>query len=116
MLANQNRVQCWRKARSARVKAAIASTIGTARGTPLPGIVIMSPKDENELRQMVYSGLEYNKPVFIRYPKEQGVGVKIDENFRILPLGKSEIIKKGKDGVIFAVEQWLKGHWMQRKN
>ncbi len=75
---------------------------------PLPGIVIMSPKDENELRQMVYSGLEYKKPVFIRYPKEQGVGVKIEENFQMLPLGKSEIIKKGKDGVIFAVGAMVK--------
>lgn len=70
---------------------------------PLPGIVIMAPKDENELRQMVYSGIQYKKPVFIRFPKELGTGVTINEEFTELPFGKSEIIREGSDGVILAV-------------
>lgn len=70
---------------------------------PLPGIVIMAPKDENELRQMVFSGLKYKKPVFIRYPKEGGTGVEIIKSPRIIPFGKSEILEKGKDGVVLAV-------------
>ncbi|MEN8153874.1 MAG: 1-deoxy-D-xylulose-5-phosphate synthase [Acidobacteriota bacterium] len=70
---------------------------------PLPGIVIMSPKDENELRQMVYSGIQYKKSVFIRFPKELGTGVKISEKFTEIPFGKSEVVREGNDGVILAV-------------
>jgi 1-deoxy-D-xylulose-5-phosphate synthase len=70
---------------------------------PLPEIVIMAPKDENELRHMVYTGFQLKKPVFIRYPKEPGVGVPIDEEFKELSLGKSEILREGTDGVILAV-------------
>ena len=70
---------------------------------PIPDIVIMAPKDENELQHMVYSGLKLGKPVFIRYPKEPGRGVEFDETFMEIPFGKSEKIREGKDGVIFAV-------------
>ncbi len=70
---------------------------------PLPGVVLMAPKDENELRHMVYTALHLKKPVFIRYPKESGIGVPMDEEFKELPLGKSEILQEGPDGVILAV-------------
>ncbi len=70
---------------------------------PLPGIVIMAPKDENELRHMIYTGFQLKKPVFIRYPKEPGIGVPIDEELKELPLGKSETLREGTDGVILAV-------------
>lgn len=70
---------------------------------PLPGIVLMAPKDENELRHMVYTGYKLQKPVFIRYPKESGIGVEMDEEFKELPEGKSEIMREGSDGVILAV-------------
>ena len=70
---------------------------------PLPGVVLMAPKDENELRHMVYTALHLKKPVFIRYPKESGRGVPMDEEFKELPLGKSEILQEGPDGVILAV-------------
>lgn len=70
---------------------------------PLPEIVIMAPKDENELRHMIYTGFQLKKSVFIRYPKEPGVGVPIDEEFKELPLGKSETLREGTDGVILAV-------------
>lgn len=70
---------------------------------PLPGVVLMAPKDENELRHMIYTGLELKKPVFIRYPKEPGIGVDLDDEFKQLPLGKSEILREGSHGVILAV-------------
>jgi 1-deoxy-D-xylulose-5-phosphate synthase len=70
---------------------------------PLPGVVIMAPKDENELRHMVYTGLGLKKPVFIRFPKEPGVGVPIDKDFKALPLGEGEVLREGTDGVILAV-------------
>jgi len=70
---------------------------------PLPGVVLMAPKDENELRHMIYTGLCLKKPVFIRYPKEPGIGVPMDEEFKELPLGKSEILREGADGLVLAV-------------
>jgi len=70
---------------------------------PLTGVVIMAPKDENELQHMVYTAFRLNKPVFIRYPKEAGIGVPMDKEFKELPPGTSEIIREGTDGVILAV-------------
>jgi len=67
---------------------------------PLPGVVIMAPKNENELRQMIFSGMEYKKPVFIRFPKETGRGVVVREEFTEIPFGKGEVLREGIDGVI----------------
>ncbi len=68
-----------------------------------PGIVLMAPKDENELRQMVYSGIQYKKPVFVRFPKEQGRGVEIKEDFTEIPFGKGEVVREGNDGLVIGV-------------
>ncbi len=68
----------------------------------LPGIVLMAPKDENELRQMIFSGMEYKKPVFVRFPKETGRGVEIREEFTEIPFGKGEVMREGGDGLIIA--------------
>jgi 1-deoxy-D-xylulose-5-phosphate synthase len=70
---------------------------------PLPGVVLMAPKDENELQHMVYTGMRLQKPVFIRYPKEPGIGVPMDVEFKELLPGKSEVLRDGIDGVILAV-------------
>jgi 1-deoxy-D-xylulose-5-phosphate synthase len=70
---------------------------------PLPGVVIMAPKDENELRHMIYTGMKLNKPSFVRYPKEPGVGVAMDKQLQELPVGKSEIVREGSDGIVLAV-------------
>lgn len=69
----------------------------------LPGVVIMAPKDENELRNMIFTGIKLNKTVFIRYPKESGIGVEMDPDFSEVPLGRGEILKKGKDALVLAV-------------
>ncbi|MCP4150233.1 MAG: 1-deoxy-D-xylulose-5-phosphate synthase [bacterium] len=70
---------------------------------PLPGVVLMAPKDENEMRHMIYTGFQLKKPVYIRYPKEPGIGVPMDEDFKELPPGKSEVLREGVDGVVLAV-------------
>ncbi|MBI5418306.1 1-deoxy-D-xylulose-5-phosphate synthase [Candidatus Poribacteria bacterium] len=68
----------------------------------IPNLVIMSPHDENELRHMLKTAIEYNKhPVCIRYPRAEGLGVKMDEKLNVLPIGKSEVLKEGKDIVLF---------------
>lgn len=70
---------------------------------PLPEVVIMAPRDENELQHMVFTASRLDKPSFIRYPKEPGMGVPMDAEFKELPLGKSEIMRDGWDGIILAV-------------
>ena len=57
----------------------------------IPNMVIMAPKDENELQHMVKTSFEQNQPTVVRYPRGNGVGVHMDETLKSLPIGKSEI-------------------------
>jgi len=68
----------------------------------MPNIILMAPKDENELRHMLYSALSYPHPAALRFPKGKGYGVKLDEELKIIPVGKSELLKEGKD-LLFAL-------------
>ncbi|MBQ9572669.1 MAG: 1-deoxy-D-xylulose-5-phosphate synthase [Acidaminococcaceae bacterium] len=71
---------------------------------PLPNMTVMAPKDENELRHMLLTAMEYNDgPISLRYPRGSGVGVDISEPMHTLPIGKAEIIKEGTDLVIWAI-------------
>ena len=68
----------------------------------MPGMTIMAPKDENELRHMLYTAIELKRPVSIRYPRGSGLGVACEEELKLLPYGKAEELKKGKDVCIWA--------------
>jgi 1-deoxy-D-xylulose-5-phosphate synthase len=68
----------------------------------MPNIIVMSPKDENELRHMLYSAYLYEKPAVIRYPRGEARGVVMDETFKEVPLGTWERLKDGKDIAIVA--------------
>ncbi len=63
----------------------------------MPNIVLMAPKDENELRSMLHSALSYSHPVAIRFPKGLGVGVPLTARLQFIPLGQSELLKEGRD-------------------
>jgi 1-deoxy-D-xylulose-5-phosphate synthase len=63
----------------------------------LPNMIVMAPKDENELQHMLHSALFYDHPAAIRFPKGKAYGVTMDESPKEILLGKSEIIKPGKD-------------------
>jgi 1-deoxy-D-xylulose-5-phosphate synthase len=69
----------------------------------LPNIIIMAPKDENELRHMLKTALDSNHPVAIRYPRGAGIGAKFDAELQSYPIGKAEVLKKGKDAAILAI-------------
>ncbi len=70
----------------------------------LPKMVIMSPKDEAELRNMLYTAIEYKDgPIALRYPRGSALGVEVHENFEEIPIGKGEIVNHGKDVAILAV-------------
>jgi 1-deoxy-D-xylulose-5-phosphate synthase len=68
----------------------------------LPGMVVMAPKDENELRHMLYTAIELGAPAALRYPRGHGLGVPL-EDFRRLDIGKSEILREGSDLAILAL-------------
>ena len=69
----------------------------------LPNMVLMAPKDENELRHMLYTALQHNGPVAIRYPRGKGIGVSMDPEYKNLPIGKAEILREGNDLQILAI-------------
>lgn len=70
----------------------------------IPGMVIMAPKDEAELRDMLYTAIRYKKgPIAMRYPRGSALGVELKEGFTQLEIGKGEIIKKGADAALLAL-------------
>ena len=68
----------------------------------LPGMVIMVPADENECRQMLYTGFMLDQPAAVRYPRGTGMGVEVQAEMTILPVGKAEVRRKGKGIAILA--------------
>jgi 1-deoxy-D-xylulose-5-phosphate synthase len=68
----------------------------------IPGMVIMAPADENECRQMLYTGFRYQGPAAVRYPRGKGPGVEIQEKMTAIPLGKSLPVRQGKNIAILA--------------
>lgn len=70
----------------------------------IPGIVVMAPKDENELRNMLYTAVNIKgRPVAIRYPRGNALGVPLSENLENYEIGKAEVIEEGQDVAILAV-------------
>ena len=61
----------------------------------LPDIVIMAPADENECRQMLYTGFKHEGPAAVRYPRGKGPGTEVKAEMTLLPMGKGEIRRKG---------------------
>lgn len=69
----------------------------------IPNMVIMAPKDENELQNMLKTAVEHNGPIALRYPRGAGMGVPLEQVSHTLPIGKGEVLREGKDYTILAV-------------
>ncbi len=70
----------------------------------IPNFVVMAPKDEAELQDMLYTAVQYKDgPVAIRYPRGSGLGVPLKTTFREIPIGQSETIRAGKDVALLAI-------------
>lgn len=69
----------------------------------VPGITVMAPKDENELRQMLKTALTLNGPVAIRYPRRNGQGVDISAPIELLEPGRAEVLREGTDVALIAI-------------
>jgi len=63
----------------------------------------MQPKDEDELVDMIHTGLEHKGPAFIRYPRGTAVGTPIKENAQCLEIGKAEVLREGSDITLWAL-------------
>jgi 1-deoxy-D-xylulose-5-phosphate synthase len=66
----------------------------------IPHMTIMSPKDENELRHMLYTATQLGAPAAVRYPRGNGSGVALDPELKKLPIGKGEIVRQGTDALL----------------
>jgi len=69
----------------------------------MPNMVVMAPKDENELARMLETAVRHDGPSAIRYPRGSGEGVDIEETPRPIDIGKAQLISPGKDLVIVAI-------------
>ncbi|MCW8854955.1 MAG: 1-deoxy-D-xylulose-5-phosphate synthase, partial [Gammaproteobacteria bacterium] len=68
----------------------------------IPNMLIMAPANENECRQMLFTGFLYNGPAAVRYPRGQGPGVAIESKMSALDIGRAEACRQGKDIAILA--------------
>ncbi len=61
----------------------------------IPNILLMVPADENECRQMLTTGLKYNGPSAVRYPRGNGIGITVDKALTTIPIAKAQLRRKG---------------------
>jgi 1-deoxy-D-xylulose-5-phosphate synthase len=69
----------------------------------VPNMVVMAPKDENELQHMIKTCLDHEGPAAVRYPRGTSLGVMMDAEPVTLPIGKGEMLRDGTDVAIFAI-------------
>ncbi|HTY19490.1 MAG TPA: 1-deoxy-D-xylulose-5-phosphate synthase [Myxococcota bacterium] len=69
----------------------------------LPNMLLMAPKDENELRHMLRTAIEHPGPAAIRYPRGNGFGVPLDPEIKTIPIGESELLRDGDDLLVVAL-------------
>jgi 1-deoxy-D-xylulose-5-phosphate synthase len=69
----------------------------------IPNMVLMAPKDENELRHMVYTAVMHDGPIAVRYPRGAGYGVSMSEPLHALPIGKGEVLRHGNHAALLAI-------------
>ncbi len=68
----------------------------------IPNMTIMTPSDENELRQMLFTGFQLTTPCAIRYPRGTGKGKQVEQTMSSIPIGKAEICRKGQSVALLA--------------
>jgi 1-deoxy-D-xylulose-5-phosphate synthase len=63
----------------------------------LPNMVVSAPKDEKELRDLLYTGIQHDGPFAVRYPRGSGPGAPIDLPMERIPIGRGELLRPGHD-------------------
>jgi 1-deoxy-D-xylulose-5-phosphate synthase len=70
---------------------------------PLPNVIMMAPKDENELQHMLRTALEFPGPAAVRFPRGTGIGVPLDPEIKAVPVGEAELLCDGDDAAVVAI-------------
>ena len=69
----------------------------------VPNVTVMQPKDEDELVDMLHTGIELGSPAFIRYPRGPGTGIKIKDKPERLDVGHAEVLREGSNIMLWAI-------------
>jgi 1-deoxy-D-xylulose-5-phosphate synthase len=69
----------------------------------VPNVTVMQPKDEDELVDMLHTGIELGSPAFIRYPRGPGAGVHVKDTPQLLEVGHAEVLREGSNIVLWAL-------------
>ena len=69
----------------------------------LPNMVLMAPKDEQELCRMLATAIDYDGPIALRYPRGVGVGIEITHPYQPIPIGKGGVVATGDDVLMLAI-------------
>ncbi len=68
----------------------------------VPNMTVAAPRDENELQHLLYTAIYSGQPFALRYPRGTGLGVPLDQELKMLPMGRGEVIRPGRDLMLFA--------------
>ena len=69
----------------------------------IPNMVLMAPKDEGELQQMLKTAVDFHGPIALRYPRGNGVGIPLKEELEPLAVGKAEVLREGDDVLLIGI-------------
>lgn len=69
----------------------------------IPDLIIAAPKDENELRNLLFTAVNQKSPMAIRYPRGKGPGASLSKDFKSLDIGKGEVLREGEQIVLIAI-------------
>jgi len=69
----------------------------------IPNLVLMAPKDANELQHMLATAAVHNGPIALRYPRGSGPACVMDQELKVLPIGKAEVTQEGSDATLVAI-------------
>jgi 1-deoxy-D-xylulose-5-phosphate synthase len=61
----------------------------------IPNMVIATPSNENECRQMLYTAYQHEGPAVVRYPRGEGIGIAIEQAMAVMPIGKARRVRTG---------------------
>jgi 1-deoxy-D-xylulose-5-phosphate synthase len=81
----------------------------------LPNMVVMAPKDENELCRMLVTALSHDGPIALRYPRGNAVGVPLESDPEPIPIGQAEVLTRGNDLLMLAVGRMVNSALNVRK-
>ncbi|HEX7475380.1 MAG TPA: 1-deoxy-D-xylulose-5-phosphate synthase, partial [Dehalococcoidales bacterium] len=81
----------------------------------IPNIVVSAPKDENELQHLLYTALNANRPMAVRFPRGNGQGAVLDSELHSLEIGQAEVLQDGDHLAILAIGSTVYPAWQAAK-